>query len=450
MAKRTSYVYPRDSSIRIRRIDNKHNGNGFGSSWQVVVPRSVTQADRLRKQFSTEAEAKDFADKQHAGTNILGSRFIQLSEPQMRDAVAAFDTIAEHFRKEKRTPDMSLLEAVKFSLPRLRPPGGDRTVQAVVDEMVKSKEHRHETGNLRERSYRDFRIRSGRIKQDFGELPIKHLTAEHIQTWIRDMRDANSQRLSQRSHRNYLNVLAEILKHSEQKRYIGHNPMTDLTDQEREELAGGNDDELEPHILTVEQAQSLLDTAVQHQKQLGLLPLVVLGLFCGVRTSELLGLNWEDLRIDWADVQPDKDGKLQPEKSYVHISAKIAKKRRIRNVTIPRAALHWLALCPKAKRHGLLFTNRFSNDHQRRFQKLTKLAGFATWPSNALRHSFGSYHFALHEDSLRTAAQMGHRGDDHQLFEHYRKCTTKDEAANYFAMAPTTPAENVIRMEQAI
>ncbi|HKQ37970.1 MAG TPA: tyrosine-type recombinase/integrase [Verrucomicrobiae bacterium] len=434
------------------RVIDRGDDSGFisfGDSWQVVVPPDVTQNGRLRKQFSTEAEAKDFAEKQHAGTNVLGARFVELSEDHMRDAVAAIDEIDKYFRTEKRKPDLTLVEAVAFALPRLRPPGGDKTIEQVVDEMVTSKKARRDKGNIRERSCRDFEVRAGRIKRELGAHLMKTLSADDIKGWIRGMRDANGLKLSQRSHANYMNVLAEILKHSEQKRYLTRNPLTDLTDQEREELCGGNDDEREPHILTIDQAKTLIETALDRQEELGLLPVVVLGLFCGIRTAELQGLMWQDLRIDWTDLQPDKEGKFQPEKSYVHISKKIAKKRRIRNVTIPRCALQWLALVPTAKepaRDGLLFTNRFSNDFQRRFQKLTKLAGFAVWPQNSMRHSFGSYHFHLHEDSLKTAAQMGHAANDSQLFDHYRKCCTKDEAQKYFGIVPPTPAENVIQM----
>lgn len=477
--------YPKGSGIRIRPITNKKKGvrirtadgetqfiatddpkgfrapNGckvvergdkdgwicFGDSWQVIVPPDVTQNGRMRKQFSTEPEAKEFADRQHAGTNVLGARFVHLSESEMRDAVAAFDFLKKYFGK--RPVDLTLEQCAKFAAPSLRPPGGAKTVGHVVDELMEAKGMSRDTGALRERSYRDFSIRSGRIKKELGDRLINTLSADDIKQWIGAMRDANRLKLSQRSHKNYMNVLGECLKYAQAKEYLTLNPLLKLTKQERRALYGGNDDQ-EPHILTIEQARSLLDAAL---KVPDLLPVVVLGLFCGCRTAELQGLTWQDLRIDWTDLQPDKDGKLAAEKSYVHISKKIAKKRRLRNVTIPRTALHWLALCPQSKdpkRDGPLFHNRFSNDYQRQFQKLTKQAGFAVWQNNAMRHSYGSYHFALHEDSLRTAAQMGHKADDDQLFEHYRKCTTKDEAQKYFEMKPPTPATNVIPMEQAI
>jgi hypothetical protein len=39
-------------------------------------------------------------------------------------------------------------------------------------------------------------------------------------------------------------------------------------------------------------------------------------------------------------------------------------------------------------------------------------AGLSKWPSNALRHSFGSYHLEHFENAARTAVGMGHRNQD--------------------------------------
>ncbi len=35
-------------------------------------------------------------------------------------------------------------------------------------------------------------------------------------------------------------------------------------------------------------------------------------------------------------------------------------------------------------------------------------AGVATWPHNVMRHSFASYHLALHRDAPLTAHELGH------------------------------------------
>ena len=185
----------------------------------------------------------------------------------------------------------------------------------------------------------------------------------------------------------------------------------------------------EPNILTVKEAESLLDAARTHL-DLDLLAAVTLGLFCGIRTEELKKLEWKDIRMD--EKQP-----------FVVISSRIAKKRRIRNVDIPPNALTWLKVC--RKKSGAVARNEYISDYQKRFRNLQRLAGFgewiqkgdkriwkSTWKENSIRHSFGSYHYALHGDSMLTSRLMGHKEGDAVLFEHYRALVSSESAEKFF------------------
>ncbi len=66
-----------------------------------------------------------------------------------------------------------------------------------------------------------------------------------------------------------------------------------------------------------------------------------------------------------------------------------------------------------------------------------------------MRHSFGSYHYALHGDPLLTARLLGHKATDDVLFSHYRALTSKEEATAFFAIAPASDAKNVIEFTKA-
>ena len=52
-----------------------------------------------------------------------------------------------------------------------------------------------------------------------------------------------------------------------------------------------------------------------------------------------------------------------------------------------------------------------------------------------MRHSFGSYYLALHEDAPRTALQMGHTRTD-VLFNHYRDLVSREDAAAFWSIVP--------------
>lgn len=135
--------------------------------------------------------------------------------------------------------------------------------------------------------------------------------------------------------------------------------------------------------------------------------------------------------------------KLGESPAVVTIGSKIAKKRRIRHVEIPANALQWLTRITNRK--GTVSSNQHFNDHQKRFRKLLTLAGFKTWESNAMRHSFGSYHYALHGNPLETARLLGHKASDQVLFDHYRALATKAQAEAYFAVQPPTSTEKFVR-----
>jgi integrase len=65
-----------------------------------------------------------------------------------------------------------------------------------------------------------------------------------------------------------------------------------------------------------------------------------------------------------------------------------------------------------------------------------KRARITKWPSNALRHSFGSYHLARFENAARTALEMGHQ-DQNILFAHYRELVSPEAAKQYWSIMPT-------------
>ena len=62
-----------------------------------------------------------------------------------------------------------------------------------------------------------------------------------------------------------------------------------------------------------------------------------------------------------------------------------------------------------------------------------------------MRHSFGTYHFALYEDPLKTSVEMGHKTGDDVLFEHYRSLAKKDEAKEYFNIFPKVKQPKIVQ-----
>ena len=66
-----------------------------------------------------------------------------------------------------------------------------------------------------------------------------------------------------------------------------------------------------------------------------------------------------------------------------------------------------------------------------RVQAIRRAAGITAWPRNALRHSYATYHLALHENAAKTAKELGHT-DANMLYNHYRNLATRAEGGDWF------------------
>ena len=201
----------------------------------------------------------------------------------------------------------------------------------VVDILLRIKRELLDKGTLRARTEKSFRSLSKNINKYFKDRYISEITLECIKNWIKSLE------VSRRTKLNNLNALREIFNFSQARNIISKNPIKDITNVDIKECLGVISYR-EPNILTVEQTQLALKAAKKEVK-LGLLPAITLGLFCGLRTEELKRLMWDDVNL--------KEG-------FVTIGASIAKKRRIRNVTLPLNSID--ILTPFYRKGGRGFT----------------------------------------------------------------------------------------------
>lgn len=420
-----SWIFPKGSGIRLRPKINSCGKDAFNISYAVNVPSKITGSARKRKQFTSKQQAEQWASEQWNGAKKQGEIYFEATSEERNE----FANILPKLREA----GLSLREVVEFALPRLLPEGGDRTLREIVEELRASKLRMLERNLLRERSERTFRLLSGKIVDEFGEKLVRNLTLLEVKLWLKTLG------VAPRTLKNQLNCLSEVLRYAMSRKYTSENILDGLVDIDRRELYGV-ESEVEPSILTVTEATRLLEAALGHP-ELDLLAAVTLALFCGLRTEEIKRLEWKDVHLS---------------EGFVTINSTIAKKRRIRNVTVPENAYMWLMRCPD--RSGAVTRSSHYNDYQKRFQRLLKHAGFVeqyedkqgrqkqrvAWKKNAMRHSFGSYHFAMYADSIKTSNELGHKQGDNVLFSHYRALSTKEKSEQYFKIVPLVVSEKIV------
>ena len=169
-----------------------------------------------------------------------------------------------------------------------------------------------------------------------------------------------------------------------------------------------------PGILTPVQIRALLNGCPNEIRAS-----IAIGAFAGLRRAEIGRLNWSNIKI---------------ERGFIEVSAANSKTAQRRLVAISDNLKAWLAPLERATQEQRLVCQTF-NVYKRLFAEALKNAKIASWPHNALRHSFASYHLAFHQNAAKTALELGHT-ESRMLFQRYRELVEPQEAAEYFQIAP--------------
>jgi integrase len=321
--------------LKVREIKGKPS-----TPWMVAVPKAFTQTKRVRKFFQTRGEALDYISR------IFRSGYVRADIRQ------------------------SPVEIGKATLS-----------QCVTQFLVV----RYEPGETNNDTLKQERQILGSFTSRYGNTPIDAFTHREIETWLR----TSCAGKADQTRANYYAIAKRFFKWCHEKEeLIDRNPFIKV-DEKLKRV-----DRTEPEVLTPEQMRICLEATMG--KDVALLAYVVLGGFAGIRTAEILRMNWEE--INWTD-------------GYIHVlRAKKVSRWRPRNVDIlPPFRRH---LKPFALKCGPIFEGESESIREQKLMALrahlTKALGLTEWPENCLRHSFASYHVPIHNDYPELSIQMGH------------------------------------------
>lgn len=152
-------------------------------------------------------------------------------------------------------------------------------------------------------------------------------------------------------------------------------------------------------------------------------PWVALGAFAGLRPIEVARLHWED--IDWR-------------RGTIFVRPQTAKQVRRANtegrfVAITDALRRWIGPLAAGKAGPLIPVKVKA---LLRYKGRMETAAGVDVPPDALRHSFATYHYALHGDATATARELGHAGTE-ITFRHYaRRDVGQSDGKLWFEIGP--------------
>jgi integrase len=347
-----------------------------------------------------------FASRSQAEVELARLKQVQRQEgqagaelgPELRVEAARCIRLLAKYEK-------TLTDATDFLLAHLRSVEQKRaswSISRLVDEWIA----RLQRGGRSAVHVADVQQRLTRFAQTFGDRPAAELTPEEIETWIEELG------LSARSFNNFHNRIFSLFEFAVKRELVADNPVRKI---EPKTVRPSETQVIEPG-----QLQRLLDNAPAE-----LIPPLAISYFAGLRTAEILRLEWDDVNLA---------------RGFIDVPASKAKSAQRRLVPMESNLMLWLS--PYAKRLGKLYPR----SKQQFYSRLSELYQSVNVEriDNSGRHSFASYWLASHNDSASLAARLGHPTSK-LVYSVYRELVSPEEAAAYWAVKPAREA-NVIAL----
>ncbi|MDQ3135793.1 MAG: hypothetical protein M3Q76_13510 [Acidobacteriota bacterium] len=368
---------------------------------------------RHRVNFKTLQKAVEHAEQKAAEMSRGDADALQLTGrdrliyARATNALSGFnvavDTAAEEYKAARELmKGVGLIDAATFYQLHHGEQLTRKSVADAVDEMI-AKIQRNLVGGLQ---LAQLRYRLGALKNAF-QCDLNALTPDDLARFFEALQ------LGPRSHNNFLRAARSFFAYAQKHGWLPkESDLLARVEKRREKSAP-------VEIFSPAEMAALLASAPPELR-----PCLALGAFAGLRSEEILRLEWSDV-----DRRP----------GFVEIAADKAKTPTRRLVPIADNLALWLALAPREHSRIWRHSKPWFFESIRRAATAAKLC----WRQNGLRHSFITYRLAEIHDVNRVAIEAGN--SPKMIFEHYRELATPDEGKNWFAIQPNEPV-NVVPM----
>lgn len=389
--------------------------------WRVSYPvERDGKTVRLRKSFANEDKAWSFAEQTERDVANHGVRFGELP-PEARRAFDFYrDAAIELAEAGATVPRFEELVADALAQVRARHRAEGENAVTVAEGVAEFTAYK--ASRVGDRQLANLKDQLKRFAQSYGTRAVRDITAPEIDAWLSSLRSRRNPDkkdlpplLAPLSRNHYRASLSAFFTYAAApaRGWIERNPLADL---EPEKVNTG-----EPEAYTPEDAATLMQTALDHKPVL--VPVLVLGLFAGLRVSEAIGT---DL------------GKLLAEAGEFRTTGKTGP----RMAPFTETAAAWMAAQPRRKGKAWTQSPRALVDAIQELFTLAKVKQIA----NGARHSFITYRTAETRDVARVADECGNSVST--IKNHYRQLVTAEAAQRFFAIRPEAEAVNVTSIQE--
>lgn len=360
---------------------------------------------RIRESFGNLSEAKVRAQSVVASiindqlgalqlTNADRDRYATAVELLKPFGMPLHVAVEEYVTARSQLNGESLLSAIKEHVARRRNVI-DKRVREIADELIAAKQQ----DGLSRRYVQTIRYHLNRFSSVF-ETNIGSVSSKLIDDWLR------AQNIGARARNNIRMSVVMLFHFARARGYLPKGEPTEAEEVTKAKERGGK-----IGILTPGQLADLLGANSEEAKLY-----FSLGAFTGLRSAELIRLEWRDVNFS---------------RRYIEVGKDKAKTATRRLVPIAANLMKWLA--PFAGSDGKVFSSYRAAE---RSIDLAKKA-IGVWPTNALRHSYATYRLAQCQDAARVALEMGN--SPQMLFRNYRELADEQDAAAWFGTSPIAP-----------
>ena len=255
---------------------------------------------------------------------------------------------------------------------------------------------------------------------DAFQIPVQQITGPMLQKFFDHLG-------SPRTQVNYWRLVRFLLRFAVRRKYAPRDLLEEMEGVELPDLAPSKTE-----VFTPDELREMLD----HTRP-ALTPWLAIAAFAGLRSAEILRLDWSDVNL---------------ERKLVTVDATKAKTAARRVVPLCDAAVAWLKPYAQAEGRVAFYTeeNKFCTAIVADVNRARRQAGQPPafkWRRNGLRHSFCSYRLARIKNVAEVSIEAGN--SPNMIFKHYRELVSEDDARQWFESFPTSPATNIVPLAAA-
>ncbi len=367
---------------------------------------------RRRKYFTSETDALDFANKRLAELGVNGSAFGTITDDE-RVALTCWRA----FAGKHAAPDLLLV--VRNYIKEWKGRNASITITAALDRYV---EHIEAEG-ASPRHVASVKSRIGRLIADHGDKLVASIEEGTFADWLNGLRgtraDKAGDKLTLTTRDNLKKTCRTFFTYCIGRGWTSTNPVPIAAKKRTREHRIAK--RKAPAIMLPEEVEKFLHKV--EEVAAPILPFWLIKFFAGIRDAEAA-------RMDW--------NMIDMKAGFIHLPAAITKTGDARKVKIEPTLAHWLA--PLTRKSGPLapattprryWYKKVLRHLRKPAMKGGKPQAFV-FPSNAARHSFGTYHLFHFRDPGETAIQLGHKGNPAMLWEHYANPAAEEHAGAFW------------------